>query len=24
IDAALAKFSEDTTPQMKQQIALEI
>lgn len=24
IDAALAKYSEDTTPQMKQQIALEI
>ncbi|HGA1184404.1 TPA: helicase SNF2, partial [Streptococcus suis] len=24
IDAALAKFSEDTTPQMKQQTALEI
>ncbi|MBS8084804.1 helicase SNF2, partial [Streptococcus suis] len=24
IDAALAKFSEDTTPQKKQQIALEI
>ncbi len=24
IDAALAKFSEDTTPQMKQQVVLEI